>query len=477
MKPQLPIIGKKPRAFIVAIAMPLAIVAASAQTNSDAIFHAPPKPLAKDAVVSDWPSFLGPNHNMVSPETKLLKSFGSGEPKLVWEIAKGLSYSAPAIADGKLVLFHRVGDSAVVDCLDATNGNRFWRFSYDTAYHDRYGYNHGPRCSPVIANGSVFTYGADGKLHCLDLATGKVRWQHDILSEFKLKQNFFGVGATPLVEGDELIVNVGADNGQCVVAFDTKTGKQNWSAGDKWGPSYASPIPATINGRRYIFVFAGGESDPATGGLLAIDAAKHSVEFSFPWRGRRYESVNASSPLVLGNQVFVSECYRAGGALLSLPPAGGYEVAWTNEHFGTHFMTAVEKDGCLYGVDGHGPGDAFFVCVDLKTGHELWRAQPKWEETFQTNDGPRTKTVGTCRCSLLMADGGCLCLGEYGHLIWLDLNPRGYKEISRASLFLASDSWTPPVLSHGLLYICQNNRDPVTGSPPRLLCYDLRAAE
>ena len=141
---------------------------------------------------------------------------------------KGDGYSAPAIAGDRLILFHRVGDEEVVDCLRTTDGRRFWRFSYPTAYHDRYGYNHGPRCSPVISGDAVFTFGAAGKLHCLDLQTGAVRWQRDILKDYKLAQNFFGVGSTPLVEGDKLIVNVGADSGPCVVAFDVRTGKQVW---------------------------------------------------------------------------------------------------------------------------------------------------------------------------------------------------------------------------------------------------------
>jgi hypothetical protein len=138
-------------------------------------------------------------------------------------------------------------------------------------------------------------------------------------------------------------------------------------------------------------------------------------------------------------------------------------------------MIAVPKDGYLYGVDGHGPGDAFFVCADLKTGKEQWRTKPVWSETVTTKDGSREITVGTLRCSLMLVDGRCLCLGEFGHLLWLDLNPQGYRELARTWLFAARDTWTPPVLSRGLLYVCQNQRDSFHGTPPRLLCYDLRS--
>jgi outer membrane protein assembly factor BamB len=451
--------------------------AAEAKANPDAMFHAAPKPLPKDAVTSDWASFLGPTHNMASPETKLLKEFPKDGLKLVWEMKKGDGFAAPAVLGERLVVFHRVGDEEVVDCLHALDGRRYWRFSYATAYRDRYGINPGPRCAPVIGDGVVFTYGNEGKLHCLDLATGEVRWKRDILSEFDVPQNFFGVGATPLIEGDKLIVNVGAPKGPCVAAFDVRTGRMVWGAGDTWGPSYASPIPAVVHGKRRVFVFAGGESKPATGGLLCIDPADGKVDFAFPWRGTRYESVNAASPVTLGNRVFVSECYGAGGVLVDISPEMRPTQLWANPSFGMHFMTAIPKGDHLYGIDGHGPQDADFVCVDLKNGKEMWRTQPIWEEKVETSRGARDIKVGTFLSFLLNVDGRTLCLGEYGHLLWVELSPEGFRERGRTWLFAATESWTPPVLSHGLLYVCQNTRGAFRGEPTRLLCFDLRAAE
>src|SRR5262249_39373019 len=158
-------------------------------------------------------------------------------------------------------------------CLQAETGRRFWRYAYPTAYRDRYGWNNGPRCPPVSDGEYVYTFGAEGKLHCLKLTTGQVLWRRDILPEVRPRESFFGVGTTPLIEGDLLIVNVGANGGPCVAAFDKRTGKMVWGAGNEWGPSYASPIPATIYGRRRVFVFAGGESRPSTGGVLCLDPA------------------------------------------------------------------------------------------------------------------------------------------------------------------------------------------------------------
>jgi hypothetical protein len=140
-------------------------------------------------------------------------------------------------------------------------------------------------------------------------------------------------------------------------------------------------------------------------------------------------------------------------------------------------MTAIPKDGYLYGVHGHGPSDADLVCVDLKTGKEAWRTQPMWEEKIESPRGTRTMKVGTFRASLLQVDGRTLCLGEYGHLLWLELSPKGYRELARTWLVPATESWTPPVLSRGLLYINQNTPGALRQEPTRLLCFDLRAAE
>jgi outer membrane protein assembly factor BamB len=444
-----------------------------AQKNPDTTFHAAPKALAKDAAIEDWPCFLGPRHNGFSGETRLLGKFPPGGPSMVWEMAKGEGYAEPAVVGERLILFHRVGNDEVVDCLKASTGERFWRYAYPTAYQDRYGYCNGPRSSPAVSGESVYTYSAEGKLHCIDIKSGQVRWKRDLLKEFKLPQNFFGVGSSPLVEGELVIINLGAPHGPCVAAFDTKTGKLVWGAGDEWGPSYASPVPATLQGKRRVLVFAGGESRPPTGGLLCIDPADGHVDFKFPWRGTRHDSVNASSPVIVGNQVFVSECYGSGGALLDIAPDLTCKTAWINPTFGTHFMTAIPKDGYLYGIDGHGPEDAFFCCVELKTGKEIWRTQPEWPETVKTRGGERKTTLGTYRCNLLMIDGRCLCLGEFGHLLWIDLNPKAYKEIDRCWLVSASETWTPPVVSRGLLYICQNTQGS-RGEPMRIMCYDLR---
>ena len=431
-----------------------------------------PKALAKDAVAGDWTAFLGPSHNAVSPETKLSRTL---PPPLLWEFPKGESYASPAIAGERLVFLHRVANEEIIECMHPETGASQWRFRYPTAYEDRYGYNNGPRSSPVIDGQRVYVMGAETKLHCLDLASGKVIWKRDLRTDYKVTQDFFGTATTPLVEGSLLIVNVGARGGPTVVAFDKASGKEVWRAGREWGPSYASPVPAVVHGKRRVFVFAGGESSPPAGGLMSIDPANGRVDFSFPWRSRTDESVNASCPVVFDNKVFISASYRTGGALLEIRPDFTHRVLWTTQEFALHFNTPIYRNGYLYGFDGRNEPDASLACVDAATGKVVWREMPEWMETIESRGEKRTELLGTYRGTLLAVDGAFLCLGEFGHLLWLDLTPRGYKQISRAWLFAARESWTLPVLSRGLLYVAQNTRDQARGTGTRLLCYDLRA--
>jgi outer membrane protein assembly factor BamB len=268
-----------------------------------------------------------------------------------------------------------------------------------------------------------------------------------------------------------LIVNVGAPGGPCVVGLDKTSGEEVWRAGKEWGPSYASPVPAVIHGQHRVFVFAGGESDPPTGGLLCIDPATGRMDFSFPWRSRSYESVNASCPVVFGNKVFISASYRTGGALLEIRPDFTHKVAWTTQEFALHFNTPIYRDGYLYGFDGRNEPDASLACVDVSTGNVVWRETREWMDTL----AGREQTVSIYRGSLLSVDGQFLCLGELGHLLWMDLTAKGCKEISRAWLFPARESCSLPVLSRGLLYVVQNTREMAGVNGPRLLCYDMRA--
>lgn len=459
----------KPTVYLLAIA---AVLSLSGQVNQpELLFHKAPKPLSPEAVTEEWRHFLGPTRNAISRETHLLRRFGEEGPNKVWEVSKGEGYASPAIVGNRVILFHRDGDEESVECLEAETGKRNWRHSYATAYRDRYGFGNGPRCQPISDGEYVFTIGVEARLSCLRLSDGQLVWERDLRTDYALTLDFFGFGGTPLLEGDQLIVNIGSPQGPSVIAIDPSNGQTVWEAEHEWGPSYASPIPADSAAGRRVFVFAGGESRPATGGLLVIDPSNGSIECSFPWRGNRFESVNASSPVVVGSQVYISECYGTGGALIEVAADGSCSKVWSNEILNTHFMTAIHKDGYLYGIDGHGPQNAPIICIRLDTGEEVWRHEPEW---LTSVNGDQKYNLAPALASLLLVDGRCLVLGQYGHLAWIDLNPEGYEELDRTHLFLARQTWAMPALSKGLLYVAQNDHG-LDGSKTRLICYDLRA--
>lgn len=440
--------------------------------NPEVTFHQKPKPLAAGAVTEDWPRFIGPRHNGTSEEKPLLKEWGTEGPKLVWEMKRGTGYASPAIVGDRLAYFHRIAGEEVVECLHPETGEIYWQHRYPTTFKDRYGYNNGPRASPVIDDGKIYTLGAQAVLCCLDLATGQAIWQRNLTEEFGLNQEFFGMVGNPLVEGGLLILNLGAPAGPTVAAFDKRTGAMVWGTGQVWGSSCSSPVPIEWNGRRLVLVFAGGESRPPNGGLMVIDPVDGGVVCEFPWRSKSVESVNAACPVFVDGKVLVTASYKTGSALLDL--AGGCSVVWKSMFLGAHFNTPVHVEGHFYAFDGRNEPDASLVCIDASNGELVWKESPRWEERVTWEGEERTFQSGTLRGCLLHADGAFLCLGELGSLQWLDLSPKGYREISRKKLFEAPETWSLPVLSRGLLYICQHHTDMLDDTPPRLLCYDLR---
>lgn len=400
---------------------------------------------------SDWPCFLGPTSNSVSTEKGILTKWPKTGLKVAWEIEMGEGYAPPAIAKGKLYHFDRYGDKARLTCRDTSNGSLVWKYEYPTKYRDHYGYNNGPRCSPVVDDGRVYIHGADGVLACVNAADGKELWKVETAAKFNVYQNFFGVGSCPVVEGDLLIVPVGGSpfgeriddftkvkgNNTGIVAFDKKTGEVKYSLTDELA-SYSSPVLADIGGRRWGFVFA-------RGGLVGFDPKTGKADFQFPWRARMLESVNAANPVVVGDEVLITECYAIGSALLKVKP-GNAEVVWSDADKGRekslrcHWNTPIHADGFVYGSSGRHESEAELRCVEWKTGELKW------------------KKPGLTRSSLLLADGHFLCMAETGELVLFKVNPKEYQEVARWNTGLDSPCWAAPVLSHGMLYIRGKDR-------------------
>lgn len=434
-------------------------------------YHAAPKPLPEGAITADWPRFLGPTDDGHTTETKLLATFPEGGLKKVWEMEKGSSYTTPAIVGGRMVVFNRFGDEEVIQCLEPETGKQYWSHAYPSSYRDRYGFNDGPRASAVIEEGRVITLGAESVLTCLDLATGTRLWQRKLAAEFDRLPYFFGHGCAPVVHGGKVIVPLGTTDGLSVAAFDLATGKLAWGTKHAWQAGYASPIITKLQGKDRLLVFAGDDSDPPVGGLLAIDPETGTLLDAFPWRPEKYESVNGSTPLAVGDdRVFISASYDKGGVLLKLNADGKWEELWRAPEFGLHWATPLLLDGHLYGFHGRNEPDALFKSVAVATGKENWSADPEF-----TTPGPggRDYRMKYFRGSLLQADGRTWALGEFGSLGILKLTPAGFEEIDRTQLFLARATWSLPVLHRGLLYVAQHEED-MEGNPPRLICYDLR---
>jgi outer membrane protein assembly factor BamB len=424
----------------------------------------------------DWPAFLGPTGDSKSRERGIITRWPAEGPKLVWKRRLGGGYCMPTISRGRLFQFERQGDLARLTCVNGETGESIWTFAYPSDYSDFYGYDDGPRCSPVVDGDRVYLYGAEGMLHCLRVIDGAKLWRIDTSDRFGVIQNFFGVGSTPVVDGDLLIVQVGGSpeqsklaapgqldrvkpNGSGVVAFDKLTGEVRYQLGDELA-SYSGPVVATIGDRRWCFVFA-------RGGLLAFEPADGTLDFHFPWRSPMLESVNASNPVVVGDEVFISETYGPGSALLKVRP-GEYKVVWQDskrsreKNMQAHWNTCVHHEGYLYGSSGRHTENAELRCIEWATGKVKWS----------------TPDLG--RSSLLYVDGHFVCLTEAGEVLLIKANPEKFEQVARTILpvnevgplrfndgpprLLRYPAWAAPIVSHGLLYL--RGRD-------RLACLEL----
>lgn len=417
----------------------------------------------------DWHDFLGPTRNSKSQEKIDIAPWGKTGPPIVWHQKIGTSYAAPTVSDGKLFIFARHGEMARLTCLESTTGTELWRFEYPTNYEDMYGYNNGPRCCPVIDEDRVYIFGAEGMLHCVRVSDGKDLWKIDTTAEFHVVQNFFGVASAPAVEGELLIVQIGGSppgspkdiwgangrpkpNGSGIVAFNKYTGEVVYQVADELA-SYASPIFATINGRRWGFAFL-------RGGLVGFEPTTGKIDFHYPWRHPKIESVNASSPVVADDLVFISESYGIGSSVVQVRP-GGYQVVWKDQArqrkkaMELHWNTAIHHEGYLYACSGQHSNGAELRCVELKTGKVQW--SQRVDE----------------RASLLWVNDYLIYLGEYGRLMLLKCSPDKLEVISEAvSLskngkhLVKHPAWAAPVLADGYLYI--RGRD-------SLVCFNLRS--
>ncbi len=417
----------------------------------------------------DWNDFLGPDRNGKSQEKIKIVPWEKSGPKIVWVREIGTSYGSPTVANGRVYVFARHADLARLSCLESTTGDEIWRYEYATDYEDMYGYNNGPRCCPVVDGDRVYIFGAEGELHCVSTDDGERLWKVDTVERFNVVQNFFGVASVPAVEGELLIVHIGGSpqgtsrniwdsdgkpkpDGSGIVAFNKRTGEVIYQIADELA-SYASPVFAEIDGRRWGFAFL-------RGGLVGFEPNSGKIDFHYPWRNQKVESVNASSPVVIGDLVFISESYGIGSSVIRVRP-GGYDLIWRdkansrNMSMALHWNTAIHHEGFLYGSSGKHSGGADIRCVEVKSGKVMWR-----------------KRVNE-RASLLWVNDYFIYLGEYGRLMLLKCTPEKPMIVSQCVVkdengkqLISYPAWAAPVLSDGYLYIRGKNR---------LVCFDLNS--
>lgn len=376
---------------------------------------------------ADWPQLLGPARNGVHPAPAPAVSMKGS--KLVWKGSVGAGFSSPVVAAGKLILFHRAGDREVVEALDPATGNPIWKFEYATTYRDDFGFDEGPRGTPTVAGGRVYTFGAEGVLHAIDLNTGKMVWRVDTHSKFGVRKGFFGAAASPLV-GDAVYVNVGGPNNAGIVAFDKANGKVLWTATND-DAGYSSPILATISGKPAVLCFT-------RAGLAALDPATGKVLFQHSWRSRSNASVNAALPVVSGDRIFISASYGTGAVLLDASVSPPRSVWSNDDSLSNHYATSVLKDGFLYGFHGRQEMGQSLHCVEFSTGKIRW-----------SEDGFGAGTVTVVGDKLLI-------VRENGEAIVATATPSAFRPESRMQL-LPGVVRSYPAISAGRVYVRNEN--------------------
>jgi outer membrane protein assembly factor BamB len=392
---------------------------------------------AAAALAGDWPQFLGPLRNGTSSETGLLDTWSKEGPPVRWDKAVGAGFAGPAIAGDKLTLFHRLDNEEVVEAMEASTGKSLWKFAYPTTYRDDFGFDEGPRATPTIADGVVYTLGASGDLHAIRLADGKLVWKRAMNEDYKVQKGYFGVATSPLISGKLLLLNIGGQ-GAGIVALETATGKEVWhSTSDE--ASYSSPVLADLGGKR-VAVFL------TRLGIEILDPETGKVLFNKRWRARINASVNAASPVVVGDRLFFTSSYGVGAIALRAR-GDSFETLWQgDESLTAHYGTPVAQDGFLYGFDGRQEGGARLRCIELDSGKVRWT-----EENFGCG-------------ALILAERKLYILSERGDLICVQASPEKYRELARAKV-LNGLCRAQIALANGQLY---------GRSDKKLVCWNLK---
>ncbi len=383
----------------------------------------------------DVPQFFGPHRDGVIAGAQLARDWQVSPPRELWRQPLGAGWSAFAVVDGRAFTQEQRGDLEVVAAYEALTGRLLWTHP-NPAHFDQWQGGPGPRATPTVAGGRVFAYGATGILDCLDTVTGARVWSCDVLKEHHGSNLEWGLSASPLVFDDVVVVTGGNEPGPTVLAFRGSTGEPLWHSGTARA-SYASPVLATLAGRRVVLNL----NDTS---LTAHDPTTGAVLLDHRWTLAR--TPKAAQPVVLpGDRVFLSAGYGVGCALLQIKAAEGGKLEasqlWKNLRMKNQFNTVAVRAGHLYGLD-----DGLLACLEVESGERKWK------------DG-RYASGQT-----LLVDDLILIQAETGEVALAEARPEGFRELGRVAA-LSSKTWNHPTLAGRYLFV-RNDREAVAYELP-----------
>jgi outer membrane protein assembly factor BamB len=375
-------------------------------------------------VGSPWPQWRGSSIDGISSDSRWLSA--NPTPQKVWEVQVGIGYTPAAVVNGKLYTMGWRENKDYVQCLDAATGKELWSFNYDAPLNAN-SHAGGPSCTPAVDEGKVYTLGRDLKMHCAEAATGKVLWRKDLKVEYGSRPPQWGFSGSVMIWGDTAYVEGGR-----TIAMDKATGKEKWKSQD-YGAGYSTPMPFELEGKKLLAVFNAF-------GLVVLNAADGSEIAKHRWETSY--GVNAATPIVAGNRIFISSGYGRGCALLQLQ-GNQLTVLWENKGMSAHMASPVLIDEHLYGFD-----EGKLTCLSLATGETKWMQR------------------GLGKGALTAANGKLVVMSERGELIVAPAKSSAFEPIIRFAAVPASHPvWIMPVVAEGRLY---------TRNPAGLLvCYSL----
>jgi len=334
-------------------------------TVYEAVEIADSEPNSELDVPTDWPRLFGPLlNNRVPPARDVSFRWNGEQPVTAWSKTIGTGYSSPVIYAGRVIVVHRQGDEEIVSCFELGTGNTLWEHREPTTYIcPNPPHSSGPYSTPLIDGDRVYVQGAEGRLQCLALADGDVLWERELSQEYDVPENVFAVGHSPALDGDQLILNIGASSRDAgIIAIDKLTGETRWEA-TSFGASYATPTLAEIHGRRFCFVLTAEAA-------VALDPDTGDVFWDFPHKAIAQDFVNATSPVVAGD-VVIFTAYQAGTVYSRVLPDGSREeIRHDKRNLVSQFNPLTVQGDFLYGWHFM---DKSFRCIELATGEVRWK--------------------------------------------------------------------------------------------------------